>query len=207
MHTRLLNCLLLIAFAGIGVGCSDGLYSATATNDGNVIVVNRVTGEARSIRGDTAVDVRSPTSSPTSLHKPVLAAAAIPNQPLSVKGIAKYRDQNMLVRISIEPNKAAMSDDEWTAWRLHIFELKSTARLDLQFLDEDGFVVISEPLSLDSMTQRVDGKGNLDAMEEQVSIAMSPKAYEAVSAWTVGWSGFWPTYTPPANTASKAGKL
>jgi hypothetical protein len=39
--------------------CSDGIYSATSAGDGNVVVVNRITGEARSIRGDTVVDLKS----------------------------------------------------------------------------------------------------------------------------------------------------
>src|SRR5580700_7565147 len=93
-------CFLLCA-------CSEGLYSATAAGDGYVVVVNRMSGEARVIHGDSVVDLKPrPSADPSQLRN--FTPGTVTNQPLLIRGSAKYRDGVMLVKISITPASAKM---------------------------------------------------------------------------------------------------
>jgi len=97
---------------GIG-GCSDGVYSATADGNGNIIVVNHFTGEARSIRGDIVVDVKplAPSKSQAAgAHRPVLYPLSITGQLFSIRGLTKFRDGNLLLRATVGPAKASMTE-------------------------------------------------------------------------------------------------
>lgn len=200
---RSLKAAALAAACFMLCACSEGLYSATAASNGQVVIVNRVTGDARGVRGDTVVPLQPPQAAERAQLRN-FTPASIPNQPLLIRGSAKYRDGSMLVRIAVTPARATMSDAEWLAWRAHLMALKPTAGLNVQFTDGDSFEVTSQLLELSTTTRQVDFKGDTDALITQISIAVTPENYDAIRDWQVGWNGFWPDYFPPASPPTEA---
>jgi hypothetical protein len=189
-------------------GC-DGVYSSTSDGVGNVVVVNRFTGEAQSIRGTTVVAVKAPAASSGAAKKAAspqhaaLYPIPINNQPFSVKALTKFRDGKILVRISIDPATSSMSEEEWSAWRGHLLATQmGNAAINVLFTDGDDFDVSSQRLPLTSMTQRLGLDNKLDSLDYQFSAEMSEETYEAIGGWNVTWQGYWPPYAAPDKTKS-----
>lgn len=202
MAFRLARWFVIVGSTLILAGCSGGVYSAVPAGDGSVFVVNRFTGAIQRVHGDELTEPGKPqpiVSRPD--HRPTLIESSILSQPIKITGVAKYRDGKMLLRVFVTANKEPMSDAELPQWRSHVFELRSTASLQLHFMDADGFEVRTETVGLSSMTQSVDLDGKLSGLEEQLALPMSVQDFDAISSWNIGWSGFWPTYiAPPAVT-------
>jgi len=202
MEIRLASWIVLVGSALVSAGCSGGVYSTVPAGDGSVFVVNRFTGAIQRVHGDEITEpgkqqrrASLPVSANPPDHRMALREGTVMNQPIKVTGAAKYRDGKMLVRISVMQTAEPMSDAQLSQWRSHVLELRSTASLQLHFMDADGFEIMADTVALSSMTQNVDLDGKLYELEEQVALPMSAQDFEAISGWNIGWSGFWPAYT------------
>ena len=72
-------------------------------------------------------------------------------------------------------------------------DLRSTASLQLHFMDAEGFEAIADTVAISSMTQNVDFDGKLSGLEEQLVLPMAVLDFDAIRGWNIGWSGYWPT--------------
>jgi len=184
-------------------GC-DGVYTSTADGNGNVIVVNRFTGDARRIHGDIVSEVKPPSASAPSAanqgavnHAPTLYPQVIFTQPLEVHAMTRFREDKMFVRVSIEP-KTKLTDPEWETWRAHVSALQhGNAAISLQFTDNAGFNIANERVPLSSMIQEIGLDNKLANLDQQFSLPMTQATYDAIDGWNVTWDGYWPTYAPP----------
>jgi hypothetical protein len=195
-----LRCGLLAIFAAAALsGCDSGIYSTTSNKDGSLIVLNRLTGTAQRVEGDTLVELHPvPPQSPTD-YKPALAPRTIPKQPFSIEAKAKYRDGMMLI-LTVRSNGTPKSPADWTAWRSHLDQCRSSAKLHLEFMDRDGFLVVTQDAELAEMRRTVNSEGELTELVAQLVVPVTRDDYGEISYWKVGWGGVWPDYIPPPAT-------
>jgi hypothetical protein len=185
-------------------GCDSGLYSATPSKEGSVIVINRLTGTVQRVDGEKLIELRESHELPTTEYKPSLSTATISRQPILIDANVKYRD-GMMVLLHIRPDTTIKSDAAWEAWRNHLNQVRSSGSLNLQFMDRDGFLVVAHDLSLTELTRIVDFKGEPISFQTQVTIPITRDAYTEITSWQVGWAGWWP-YSPPASDDHSAKK-
>jgi len=199
------NAIVLIT-CSLVAGCDSGAYTAVTGTDGTVVIVNRYTGSVRRVQGNSILELDGPGQPHRVLN---LSQAAIPKQPISVRGIARYRDENMVLRLRIEASPSPKDTKQWEAWRSHLMSLRATAQLNLNFVDSDGFRVATRPLQLSELEETVDSNRDLIGLSTQLEMPMSKQAFNAVNDWEVGWSGYWGDFEPippePPATDSKSG--
>jgi len=186
---------LLLSAAAALVGCDSQVYTAVASSDGSVVILNRYTGDVRKIQGRSIVELRRAVD-PVSQLKP-FSNGYVPNQPITVSGAAKYRTGTMILRVSIGPNRVPKDDAAWFIWRLHLDSLRKAANLRIQFVDADGFRIAEHTVALSDLAQTVDPNGNVFNYSDQFEIPMSEEDFRAVNNWLVGWSGYWEPYVEP----------
>ena len=93
-----------------------------------------------------------------------------------------WREGKMLYNFRISPcTDRIKTEREKTA---------SYARFNVNFMDSDGFEVLTLPIKLSEMIQRVDDKGKAMSMTMQANTTLTVETYEAISTWSVGWAGF-----------------
>ena len=189
--------LSIVTACYVLAGC-DGLYSAIPSKEGSVIVVNRFTGTVRRVDGERIIQVQEGHEAPTPEYKPSLTIATIPKQPILIDASVKYRD-GMMILLHILPDATVKSDEDRSAWRNHLNEVRSSGSLNLEFIDRDGFLVVAHTISLSDLTQTVNFKGEPIGFETQVTIPISHGAYTEIASWQVGWAGWWPSYLPPTS--------
>jgi hypothetical protein len=173
--------VVLVSVLGVSA-CDGGLYATAAGKDGSVIVVNRFTGVVQRVDGDTVVELRRKVPPANPDYRPTLATESIPKQPLAIRGIAKFKPDAMIVRITLEPKNMSMTKTEWPTWRSHIQECRSSGSINLEFQDRDGFVVASHELELKEMIQVANSEGEVAALEAQVTIPITKENFEVRSA-------------------------
>jgi hypothetical protein len=197
-------CFAIVFVFGL-TACDRGVFTTAETKDGTVVVVNTFSGTVQRVEGDTLVELRTKRPLANPAYKPTLPNASIPKQPISIEGAAKYRGEDMLLKIAIKPSKPTMSQAEWAAWRQHILECRTQARLNLQFVDQDDFVVLTHELNLNEMRELANSQGELVGLDTQLAIPVAADGYSAITGWLIGWGG-WPEYTPPPAEGAQAGK-
>ncbi len=199
---------LILTLPFLLTACDGGVYSATPSSDGSVVVVNRITGDIRKVEGEGVIEVHSVEPATLKANTDVAARKTflpvpVVQQPVTVRGLAKYRSGNMFVHLTLVPKDASMTDDEWFSWRLHTAAVKtSLATLSLTFQDSDGFEVASHSMRVGEMVSVVDEHGQVVELDGQIKLPVTKEDYDSVVGWDINWSG-WPPYFPPPKKDSQ----
>lgn len=190
---------LVITGIALGVlsGCSKGPYATTALRDGTVLVVNTYTGSVERIADGAMEDLHERKPDSSASYRPALTPFVIPTQPFRLTGRARYLSDSMAVIIQLLPSAKPKTVADWTQWRSHLTECRSTGKLVLEFTDRDGFTLVSETVSLNDMNRLVDSNDELAGVEAQVSVSVGSDLYTQISGWDVRWAGF-PDVTAPS---------
>lgn len=66
----------------------------------------------------------------------------------------------------------------------------SAATINVDFEDNDAFLIYTLPLRVNAMTRIVNGSGEATALTIKGSIPLSADTYKSINGASVGWSGF-----------------
>jgi hypothetical protein len=95
----------------------------------------------------------------------------------------KWRDGSMYYIATLSPYEDKVKEArESTLW--------SSAAINLDLEDQDGFAIHTLSLKVDEMRRIVDAQGTPTALTTKGNVALSASTYRSIKMASVGWSGF-----------------
>jgi hypothetical protein len=174
--------LLIVSIVLCCQGCAR--YETHEDKFGRTIRTDRWTGEVAILEGDTLVKVKSSEE-----VKRDNAALASPHQwadiavPQLGDGVimhltTNWRDGQMFYRFEVRPASERMYKS-----------LNSGGRLDISFIDSNGFKSDGFSIPLTKLARVLDDQGKPIALTDNDSRSVTHDDYLRIARWEFGWAG------------------
>jgi hypothetical protein len=193
---------LFVAASAVSlVGCDVGIYAPANTKDGELVIVNRLTGSVEKFETPAPAVVNAPVRGSRQVQ---FDQTELGELPVQIFGSAKQVGDQVLIKISVGAGDALQDTDAAQAvWSQYMDRARPGAVLTISLVDADRYqrAVLRTPLA---EFIRMTGKfGQTVALRQQYSVAIPGEGADDVVAWDVSWAG-WPSY--PKATAPVASR-
>jgi hypothetical protein len=185
---RFLYVTALAMLAVLAVGCDQKKgWDLVTTKDGFVYRINKQTGDVSLIAGTQAAKVEETTSfkKDDAQTNHVVVWPAQQNKQLGDLKITmktNWRDGKLYYIFQVSPFAGRIESE--------LQKSPSYARFIVRLYDQDGFELMTIPVSLSDMVKTVDDTGKAASLYVNTTVTCSFETYSALYSWGVGWAGF-----------------